>query len=204
MFEAFLGRILLWIYSALEPAIERLKTARSLTNTSIQSSSRIYAEARICNHQNNPSRIRIGSGTHVRGELLIFANGGEIAIGDNCYVGEGSRIWSAERITIGNDVLIAHNVNIVDTNTHEMNHLERAAGFQRLVKEGHPRTKSNVLTAPVFIGDYAWISFNVCILKGVRIGKGAVVAGGSVVTEDVPEFTLVAGNPAKIIRQLDE
>jgi acetyltransferase-like isoleucine patch superfamily enzyme len=85
-----------------------------------------------------------------------------------------------------------------------MNHLERAAGFQRLTKEGHPKTKNNVLTAPVLVGDYARISFNVCILKGVRIGKGAIVAGGSVVTDDVPEFTFVAGNPAKIIRRLDE
>jgi len=204
MFESFIGKILLRIYLALEAGIDRLKIARWLTNASIQSSSRIYAQARIYNYQNNPSRIRIGNGTHVRGELLIFANGGEIVIGDHCYVGEGSRIWSAERITIGNNVLIAHNVNIVDTNAHEMNHLERAAGFQRLMKEGHPRTKNNVLTAPVLIGDYAWISFNVCILKGVRIGEGAIVAGGSVITDDVPEFTLVAGNPAKIISKLDE
>lgn len=204
MFKTFSRKILIRIYSALETAIDRVKIARSLTGASVQPSSRVYAQARIHNCQNNPSRIVIGAGTHVRGELLVFANGGEIVIGDNCYVGEGSRIWSAERVTIGSDVLIAHNVNIVDTNAHEMNHLERAAGFRRLVKEGHPKTKNSVLTAPVSIDDYAWISFNVCILKGVRIGKGAIVAGGSVVTDDVPEFTLVAGNPARIIRELDE
>ena len=204
MFRALLRRIAGRIYYALEAGINRQKIGLLLANVTIPPSSRLYPQAIIYNLQNNPSKIRIGNGTHIQGELFIFANGGEITIGDNCYVGVGSRIWSAERITIGNNVLISHNVNIVDTNAHEMNHLERAAGFQRLMKEGHPRTKNNVLTAPVSIGDYAWISFNVCILKGVKIGKGAIVAGGSVVTDDVPEFTLVAGNPAKVARKLDE
>ncbi len=204
MFRALLRRIALRIYYALEAMINRLKIGALLANVTISPSSRIYEQAKIHNFQNNPAKIRIGKGTHVRGELLIFANGGEIVVGDNCYIGEGSRIWSGERITIGNNVLIAHNVNIVDTNAHEMNHLARAAGFQKLVKEGHPKIKTDVATAPVSIGDYAWISFNVCILKGVRVGTGAIVAGGSVVTDDVPEFTLVAGNPARIARKLDE
>ena len=204
MFRALLGRIALRIYYTLEARINSLKIGRFLAKVTIPPSSRLYSQAMIYNLQNNPSKIRVGNGTHIQGELFIFANGGEIIIGDNCYVGVGSRIWSAERITIGNNVLISHNVNIVDTNVHEMNHLERAAGFQRLMKEGNPRTKTNVLTAPVLIGDYAWISFNVCVLKGVRIGTGAIVAGGSVVTIDVPDFTLVAGNPARIVRKLDE
>lgn len=57
--------------------------------------------------------------------------------------------------------------------------------------------------APVYIGDKVWIGFNVIILKGVDIGEGAVVAAGSVVTKNVPEWTLVGGNPAKVIRQLE-
>jgi len=204
MFKSLLRRLPFQIYSILEAVISRLKSASLATSVTISPSSRLYPEATIGNMQNDPSRIRIGRGTHVRGELFIFANGGEIVIGNNCYVGAGTRIWSAEKVAIGDNVLIAHNCTIVDTNSHEMNHLERAAGFQQLVKAGWPKAKTNILTAPVTIGDHAWISFNVCILKGVKIGTGAIVAGGSVVTHDVPEFHLVAGNPATLIRKLDE
>jgi acetyltransferase-like isoleucine patch superfamily enzyme len=203
MFRSLLGKMLLRIHSTIEGEIDRLRIARLLTSVSIGSSSKLYPQATVYNLQNDPSRIRIGDGTHIQGELYVFEYGGEIVIGDNCYVGVGSRIWSGERIVIGNNVLISHNVNIVDTTAHEMNHLQRAADFQRRMREGHPRTKINVLTAPVVIDDYAWISFNVCILKGVRIGKGAIVGGGSVVTDDVPDFVLVAGNPARIVRRLD-
>jgi len=198
-----LSRILLPPILVLEGGLNRLKVARLRRNAAIHRSSRLYPEARICNFQKNPSRIRVGRGSHVRGELLVFANGGEVVIGDNCFVGEGSRIWSGERIVIGDNVLISHNVNIVDTNAHEINHIERAAGFHKLVRGGHPKYKTNVLTAPVAIGDYAWISFNACILRGVTIGRGAIVGGGSVVSDDVPDFAVVAGNPARIIRKLD-
>jgi acetyltransferase-like isoleucine patch superfamily enzyme len=66
--------------------------------------------------------------------------------------------------------------------------------------EGHSKVKPNVETKPIIIEDYAWISFNVSILKGVRIGQGAIIGAGSVVTNDVEAFTLVAGNPAKFIK----
>ena len=71
------------------------------------------------------------------------------------------------------------------------------------MKYGHPKEKGNVVTAPIIIEDYAWISYNVSILKGVKIGKGSIVAAGSVVTKDTPPFSIVAGNPAKVIKQLD-
>lgn len=71
-----------------------------------------------------------------------------------------------------------------------------------MLKNGHPNSPGNVRTAPITIKDYAWISYNVCILKGVTIGEGAIVGAGSVVTKDVPDWTVVAGNPAKIIRYI--
>lgn len=161
-----------------------------------------YASSRVINISQQPECINIGLNTHVRGELLIFANGGKITIGNNTYVGEGCRIWSAEKIEIGNNVLISHGVNIIDTNSHELDYLERANGFSNLIKNGHSKEKNNILTAPIVIEDYAWISFNAIILKGIRIGKGAIVAAGSVVTKDVAPFTVVAGNPAQLIKTL--
>jgi len=57
--------------------------------------------------------------------------------------------------------------------------------------------------APIHISDKVWIGFNVIILKGVNIGEGAIIAAGSVVTKDVPAWTLVGGNPARVIKQLE-
>lgn len=161
-----------------------------------------FPEAKVLNLQNNPKSIIINKNSFVRGELLVYKFAGKIEIGENTYIGENSKIWSADHIYIGNNVLISHQVNIIDTNSHEINHVERAQRFQEMAQNGHWEEKGNLLNSPIRIEDYAWINFNVTILKGVKIGKGAIIAAGSVVTKDVPEFTMVAGNPAKIIKEL--
>lgn len=162
-----------------------------------------YPEAVVSNSLDK-SRIVIGKGTHIRGMLNIFKYGGKIVIGENCYIGDHTRIWSGESITIGNFVQISHNVNIMDTNAHELEAIERAERWMDLVHNGHWADKGNVHTAPIIIDDYAWISLNAVILKGVTIGKGAIVAAGAVVTKNVEPFTMVAGNPAQFIKALPQ
>lgn len=164
--------------------------------------SRFYSESNVFNFRNTPRSIQIGEGTHIRGEILTFAFGGEISIGSNTYIGEGTRIWSAEKILIGNNVLISHNCNIIDTDSHEIDHIQRAEGFRNIVNGGHSIVKGNVETSPIVLGDYVWLSYNVNVLKGVVIGEGAIVGAGSVVTKNVDPFTVVAGNPAVVIRKL--
>ena len=161
-----------------------------------------YYDSEIKNMQNNPANIIVGNGTHIRGELLLFAYGGEIKIGNDCYIGDHTRIWSGEKIIIGNDVLISHNVSIADTNAHEIDAEERAEGFRNIFNSGFPKVKGNIKTTPIYIGDHAWINFNAIILKGVTIGEGAIVAAGSVVTKNVAPYTLVAGNPATVKKYL--
>jgi acetyltransferase-like isoleucine patch superfamily enzyme len=100
--------------------------------------------------------------------------------------------------------LISHNVNIIDTNSHEINHIERAESYKKMLQEGHATIKSNVATAPIIIEDYAWINFNVVISKGVRIGKGAIIAPNTVVMTDVPPFSLFAGTQGKFIKYLND
>jgi len=156
----------------------------------------------IHNMLNQPEKVKIGPGTVVEGELLIFKYGGEIVIGENSYVGRNTMIWSGESVRIGNSVLISHNCNISDTSAHEFDHEERAERFESLVRNGHPVEKNSIQTAPIIIEDYAWINPYSIIIKGVRIGRGAIVAAGSVVTKDVKPFTMVAGNPARIIKEL--
>lgn len=170
----------------------------------ISSNSMFYMPAEIHNLQEDRNKINIGSNTHVRGILTVFAFGGKIEIGDNCYIGEGTRIWSAEKVQIGNNVLIAHNSNIIDTDSHEVDYLERSDSYVKMIARGHSRVRGNVMCEAVVIEDYVWISYNVTILKGVRIGLGSIVGAGSVVTKDVPPFVLVAGNPAVVKKKLVE
>lgn len=160
--------------------------------------------ANVENIQKDRNQIKIGNNTIIEGELLVFKYGGNILIGDNVYIGTNSKLWSGDSVSIGSDVLISHDVNIVDTNSHELDHLERAAGYKNLTKFGHPKDKSSIITGKVIIEDYVWISFGVTILKNVRIGKGAIVAAGSIVTKDVEPFTTVAGNPAKKVRWINK
>ncbi len=162
-----------------------------------------YPETIITNMQNKPENIIIGNNSHIRGTLLIFGYGGKISIGNDCYIGDGSRVWSGQEVIIGNDVLIAHHVGIVDTQAHEINANERAQRYKELVAEGSWKDKGSIETSPIIIKDKAWISFNSIILKGVTIGEGAIVAAGSVVTKDVEPYTLVGGNPAVFIKKLN-
>ena len=161
-------------------------------------------DAVIYNMQGDIDNMVIGKNTSICGELLTFNYGGKITIGDNCFIGPGSRLWSGENITIGSDVLISHNVNIVDTNAHEIDALERAEGYKKLSTHGYPKNKGSIKTDKITIHDLAWISFNVTILKGVTIGKGAIVGANSVVTQNVSEYTIVAGNPAVEVKDLKE
>ncbi|MFD2873847.1 acyltransferase [Mucilaginibacter ximonensis] len=161
------------------------------------------SQASITNLQNDKKKIIIGKGSHIRGQLLIYPYDGKITIGDYCYIGEGSRLWSGESITIGNNVLISHNVNIMDTNAHEIDSVERALSYRDMTLNGHPLNKGSVQTASIVIGNDVWINFNVSILKGVTIGQGAIIAAGSVVTHNIPPYVLAAGVPAKVLKNLN-
>jgi acetyltransferase-like isoleucine patch superfamily enzyme len=168
----------------------------------IGKNSKFYPEAEVVNTQKQKNKIVIGENTHIRGKLLIWPNSSGISIGNNSYIGHNTIITAAERIIIGNSVLISHNANIIDTNSHEINYKEREIGYLNLLKNGLPIEMKNIETSPIIIEDHVWISYNVCVLKGVTIGRGAIIGAGSIVTKDVPPFTLYAGNPAKFIRNL--
>lgn len=193
------------LYKLIEKSIEKIgkeiSTAKAKRYTTY-SGATFYSGSKVYNFQKNRKRILIGNNCHIRGELLIQAYGGLIKIGDNCFLGEGSKIWSGESVEIGNNVLISHNVNIIDTSSHEINHIEREESFQNLIKKGHPKNKGSIKTSKIIIEDSVWVNFNSVILKGVKIGKGAIIAAGAIVTKDVEPFTLVAGNPATKIKSL--
>lgn len=166
--------------------------------------SRIYPEARLENFLGFENAISIGANTHIRGRLLTYPSGGRISIGDYCYFGESGNIWSACSIEIGNNVLIAHNVDIFDHDTHPTSPIERHEHYKNIITSGHPKAPPNWNEKPVKICDDAWIACRSIILKGVTIGKCAIVAAGSVVTKSVEPYTIVAGNPARKIGDVNK
>lgn len=146
--------------------------------------------------------IKIGDGTCVRGNLEVQREGGKIDVGEHCYIGDHSRIWAAKEIRIGNRVLIAHNVNIFDNDTHPTDYLERRMDAENIILHGRRNNYPTLNSASVVIGDDAWIGCSALIMKGVTIGERSIVAAGSVVTKSVPADVIVAGNPAKVVKSL--
>lgn len=165
-------------------------------------SARLGRTARIVNIGQQSAQIHIGSGSIINGELLVFPHGGQISIGEWCFVGEGARIWSSASIQIGHHVMVSHNVNIFDNTTHPISATLRRKHFQHIATIGHPR-EIDLGERPVRICSNAWIASGVTILRGVTIGEGAIVGAGSVVTRDVEPWTVVGGNPARLLRRLE-
>ncbi len=103
----------------------------------------------------------------------------------------GATICSASKVEIGEYVGLGANVCIYDTDFHPLNPFERKYD------------KEKMQTNPVIIGDFAWIGGNSIVLKGVTVSKGGVLGAGSVLTKDIPELCLYAGNPAKFIKKIE-
>lgn len=145
--------------------------------------------------------IVIGAESNVEAMLVLERGEARIAVGDRTHLGGGTILSCARDVSIGDDVLIAFDVLIMDHDSHALRFTDRKNDVHDWMHG--KKDWSAVAMAPVCIERRAWIGARAIILKGVRVGTGAVVAAGSVVTRDVPDWTLVAGNPAHILRQLE-
>ena len=129
-----------------------------------------------------------------------------IKIGNRVMINNETTFYCVNGITIGNDVMISWGCTLIDNNSHSLISSDRVnelANAKKKYEEGTIGNDTNwsiVKNAPIVIKDKAWIGFNSIILKGVTIGEGAVIAAGSVVTKDVPDYAVVGGNPAQIIK----
>ena len=111
--------------------------------------------------------------------------GKNITIGKNVFINACCKFQDQGGITIGDGVLIGHNVTLAT-----LNHDER------------PEYRQNIFPKPIKIGNNVWIGSNATILQGVTIGDGAIIGAGAIVTKDIPENTVAAGVPAKVIRKV--
>jgi acetyltransferase-like isoleucine patch superfamily enzyme len=141
--------------------------------------------------------ISIGNGVLVAAQSCLAAvpltGGGlcQLEIGDGCMIGRFNHIYATKSIIFEKNVLTANNVYITD-NLHDYEDPELPIMNQPIVQRGS-----------VIIGEGSWLGHNACII-GARIGRHCVVGANAVVTKDVPDFCVVAGIPAEIIKRYDE
>lgn len=185
---------------------EHIDTLNNNTYISVGERSKtdqVILEVRV-NRQNNIF-LEIGNDSIVQGIFIFEIESGKIKIGNRTFVGGGTFICT-EQIIIGDDVLISWGCTVMDNDAHSLLSEERkndVAEWKKGLDEkqiGHYKNWTNIKRSSIFIKDKAWIGFNSIILKGVTIGEGAVVAAGSVVTKDVPDYAVVGGNPAVILK----
>lgn len=140
--------------------------------------------------------VRVGANAHINAEptrptrLCVWFAGervGSITLGDNVLVSPGVRIISSFAITIGSNAMLASDVYISDSDWHGI----------------YDRTSEAGQAAPVSIGENVWIGFGAIVCKGVTIGENSIIGAGSVVTKDIPANVIAAGNPCRVVRQLD-
>ena len=123
--------------------------------------------------------------------VLRVEAGAQLQIGNDVGI-SGSSISVAQQIVIGSEVLIGSGVIIVDNDLHQLDPVGRRYSLE------------NITAKPVFIGDRVFIGTRSIVLKGVTIGAGSVIGAGSIVTSDIPPMSIAAGNPAKVIRKLQD
>lgn len=146
-----------------------------------------------------PAGLTIGARSIVQCWIVGERSTAIVEIGADTFIGN-SKLLCASSISIGNDVMIAWGCTVVDHHSHALQ-WEHRKNDVRDTYAGSAKDWTNVRVAPIRICDKAWIGFDSIILAGVTIGEGAVVGCGSIVTKDVPPYAVVAGNPARIIRQ---
>jgi acetyltransferase-like isoleucine patch superfamily enzyme len=115
------------------------------------------------------------------------AGAGRIDIGDYCLICPGVRLDSACGIDVGDNTMIASSAYITDADWHDVYDRSRPIGA----------------SAPVVLGENVWIGDSAIVCKGVRVGANSIVGAGAVVTHDVPANTIAAGNPARVVKELD-
>lgn len=146
--------------------------------------------------------IKIGNSCDI-GARLSAKKGARIVIGDRTTI-RGGLVGAAVSITIGDDVIISNSVHIYDNNNHPTDPKLRLEMTQSGSFYGPLWAWERSSKAPVVIEDNVWIGERSTILKGVTIGKGSVIGCDSVVTKSIPPYSVACGNPAKVVKHLNE
>ncbi len=128
--------------------------------------------------------LDVGKVNFGKGTVVVLNDNATLSIGDNTYFAGDSKIYAVNNIKIGTNCAISWGLTLIDSDFHTITAPIKSTKVQ-----------------PISIGNNVWIGCNCTILKGVKIGDGAVIASNSVVTKNVPPNTLVCGNPARPIKE---
>lgn len=153
----------------------------------------------VLSYGSNRNDIHIANNCRIYGELISQSNG-KIKIDDFVQISSNTRIMSVNMIEIGRGTVIAPNTVICDNNNHPIGLNDRIE-MQHSDWKSPLRRWANSVSNPIKIGEYVWIGTGVRICKGVTIGDGCIIAANSVVTKDVPNYSIAAGNPANIVKK---
>ena len=164
----------------------------------------------IREREDNAVCITIGPDCIIGGNLVIENAKASISIGQATTLGTGSLIVAADAdVIIGNHVVMSFGITMYTTNSHSFDIEERHKDLYNTIEYLQGRSSSRrinwsmIESRGITIEDNAWIGFGATILKGVRIGTGAIIGAKSVVTHDVEPYTVVAGNPARVVKKLN-
>lgn len=162
----------------------------------------VLLSAKVDNTTKDKSKVRFGNNCEIGAKIHVEGNG-SVSVGDYTTIRGNSFIESTNQVRIGSYVMISNNCTIRDHNSHPTSPAKRKemclSGFSSPLWQN-----SLAESAPIIIHDNVWIGEKVIILKGVTIGEGAIVATAAVVTKDVPPYSVVAGNPARIVKTMIE
>lgn len=147
----------------------------------------------------NGAKVVIGKDCVINCRVDFDRAVGRVTIGDRTFIGKSHFVCSTA-ITVGDDVLVSWGVTVVDHDSHSLNWSYRKDDVLNLLQG--KKEWNHIERAPVILEDKVWVGFGATILKGVTVGEGAIVGACSVVTRNVPPFTVVVGNPARVIREL--
>ena len=191
-------RLVLMLYKSVQTFKAMLKLGAFKKYAAVGEGLEIVASSNCVAER--PGLIEIGNHCRVFGKLESQGEG-KIQIGDYSCIYHGTIIGSVNSIRIGKYALISNNIHIYDNNNHPVSPKKRVelclSGFDgELWRWTHSDSK------PVVIEDNVWIGEYSAVMKGVTIGRGSIVASHSVVTKDVPPYTVVAGNPAVVVKEL--
>lgn len=144
--------------------------------------------------------VKVGSGSILGCRISIDRMSASVEIGDRCYVG-ASHLVAATSITLEDDVIVSWGVTIVDHDSHAQSWRHRSSDVADWARRR--KNWSQIASEPVLLKKRCWVGFNATILKGVTVGEGAIVGACAVVTRDVPPNTVVVGNPARVVKELE-
>lgn len=157
---------------------------------------------RLTNKAESERPLRIGSQVLLDGAWCV-RGAGVITVGSYCSFRCGTYIGALFGVEIGNHVFGAEQVYICDNNNHPTSpRLRREMTLSPPDSAIWKWDKDRVVGAPIIIEDCVWLGRYSMILKGVRIGRGSIVGAGAVVTRSVPPFSVVVGNPARVVKTL--